>query len=74
MRVATEDFEGVDSDFQFLPHQMEVVVSITILNDVFPEEVEQFEVILTSSPGVFIDSPAHVAVTILNDDPDLPGT
>ena len=72
--VAGEDFEDVDATFQFSPSQTEVVVSITISNDVFPEEAEEFEVILTASPGVFIDAPASAVVTILNDDPDLPGT
>ena len=51
-----------------------MVIPITISDDVFPEEAEQFEVILTASPGVFIDAPASAVVTILNDDPDLPGT
>ena len=49
-----------------------MVIPITISNDVFPEEAEQFEVILTASPGVFIDAPASAVVTILNDDP-VPG-
>ena len=51
-----------------------MVIPITISNDVFPEEAEQFEVIISASPGVFIDAPASAVVTILNDDPDLPGT
>ncbi len=63
----------MDSQYEFLPNQTFLLVPITIVDDVFPEEAEQFEVILTASPGVFIDSPASTTVTILNDDPDLPG-
>lgn len=71
--LALEDFQAVDAAFEFLAGQTEVVVSIPVIDDVFPEETEQFEVILTASPGVFVDSPASAIVSILNDDPDLPG-
>ena len=69
-----EDFEDVDQLFGFSADQREIVVSIPLVDDVFPEETEQFEVILEASPGVFIDSPARALVTIFNDDPELPGT
>ena len=50
-----------------------MVLSVPLVDDVFPEGLEEFEVILSASPGVFIDSPASAIVRILNDDPDLPG-
>lgn len=70
---ASEDFEVVDVLVEFSANEVDVVVSIPLVDDVFPEELEEFEVILSASPGVFIDSPASVIVRILNDDPDLPG-
>ena len=63
----------MDQLFEFSPDQEEIVVPIPLVDDVFPEETEQFEVILEASPGVFVDSPARALVTIRNDDPDLPG-
>ena len=63
----------VDRLVEFSANQVEVVVTIPLVDDVFPEEQEEFEVILEASPGVFIDSPASATVSILNDDPDLPG-
>lgn len=59
---------------EFSANQVDVIVSVPLVDDVFPEELEEFEVILSASPGVFIDSPASAIVRILNDDPDvLPG-
>ena len=58
---------------EFSANQVDVVVSVPLVDDVFPEGLEEFEVILLASPGVFIDSPASAIVRILNDDPDLPG-
>ena len=71
--TVAEDFEVVNVLVEFSANQVEVVVTIPLVDDVFPEEQEVFEVILEASPGVFIDSPASANVTILNDDPDLPG-
>ena len=73
MRAAVEDF---------LPETRELVISeasgttvaIEFVDDVFPEGAEQFEIFLSASPGGFIASPAYAIVTILNDDPPLPGT
>jgi len=39
----------------------------------FPEKLEKIEVLLHKSAGVFIDSPSRAVVSILNDDPALPG-
>ncbi len=71
--LVIEDFEEVDGLAEFSPNQEEILVSIPLTDDVFPEEMEQFEVILAASPGVFVDSPARAVVTILNDDPEFPG-
>ena len=46
---------------------------ITFVDDVFPEGPEQLELFLSAAPGALIVSPAHASVTILNDDPPLPG-
>ncbi len=54
------------------PEATQLVIPISIVDDVFPEISEHFEVLLHTSPGVFIDSPSRVVVTTLNDDPDLP--
>ena len=50
------------------------VVSIEFIDDVFPERDEQFEVFLSAAPGALVVSPAYATVTILNEDPPLPGT
>ena len=68
-----EDFIAIDDVFVISPGQTELVVPIALVDDVFPEGVEVFEVLLSTSPGVFIDSPSRATVTILNDDRDLLG-
>ena len=68
-----EDYEALDTEIQFSPDQTDILVSINIVDDVFPEDTEQLMVILTASPDVYIDSPASAIVTIFNDDPELPG-
>ena len=50
------------------------MVEIEFIDDVFPEGGEQFEIYLSAAPGGFVVSPAYATVTILNDDPPLPGT
>ena len=49
------------------------MVEIEFIDDVYPEGEEQFEIFLSASPGGFVVSPAYATVTILNDDPPLPG-
>ena len=63
----------MDRLVEFSANEVEMVATIPLVDDVFPEEQEEFEVILEASPGVFIDSLASANVSILNDDPDLPG-
>ena len=61
-------------DVTFLSGVTEVMVSIPLLDNVFPEEeFENFEVVLSASPGVLIGSPSFVNFTIVDDDPPLPG-
>ena len=48
-------------------------VTIEFVDDVFLEGDELFEIFLSASPGGLIVSPAYATVTILNDDPPLPG-
>ena len=67
------DFIAIDAVFDLNPGQTELVIPIAIVDDVFPEVAEEFEIYIYSSPGLFVDSPAMATVTILNDDPDLPG-
>ena len=70
----------VDDDF--IPETREIIldagvnsldVLLTFVDDVFPEGPEEFEVFLSAAPGALIVSPAYATVTILNDDPPLPG-
>ena len=46
---------------------------IAFVDDIFPEGPEQIEVLLSAAPGALVVSPAYASVTILNDDPQLPG-
>ena len=46
---------------------------ITFVDDVFPEGPEQIEVFLSAAPGALVIPPAYAPITILNDDPPLPG-
>ena len=72
--TAGEDFQAVKMDVTFLSGVTEVMVSIPLLDNVFPEEeFENFEVVLSASPGVLIGSPSFVNFTIVDDDPPLPG-
>ena len=71
--IDEEDFLAFNQDFLISPGVTQLIIPITLVNDVFPENTEQFEVLLHASPGVFIDSPSRTIVSILNDDPDLPG-
>ena len=50
------------------------VVLMKFMDDVFPEGDEQFEMFLSAAPGALVVSPAYATVTILNEDPPLPGT
>ena len=61
-------------DVTFLSGVTEVMVSVPLLDDAFPErEFENFEITLSASPGVLIGSPSFVNFTIVDDDPPLPG-
>ena len=71
--IVSEDFEGVSQQYEFLPNESNLIITIPLVNDIFPEETEEFEVFLSASPGVFIDSPAYARVVVLNDDLDLQG-
>ena len=42
-------------------------------DDVFPEGSKSFAIFLTAAPGVYLSPTTVVNVTILNDDPALPG-
>ena len=68
------------ADEDFIPGTREIslvetgFVFIDFVDDMFPEEDEQFEVFLSAAPGALVVSPAFATITILNDDPPLPGT
>ena len=55
---------------EFGTGQTEATVTIDIVDDDLPEGNEVFEVFLSTSPGVYIISPAFAIITILNDDPN----
>ena len=71
--VAGEDFEMLDTTVEFAEGVTEQVVIVNLVDDVFPESDEVFEVYLAVSPGVYISRPFNATVFILNDDPPLPG-
>ena len=71
--IAGEDFEMLDTTVEFAEGVTEQVVIVNLVDDVFPESAEVFEVYLAVSPGVYISSPSNTTVFILNDDPPLPG-
>ena len=73
MYVVSEDFQCVSLRLEFLPNESNLIITIPLINDIFPEETEEFEVFLSASPDVFIDSPAYARVVILDDDPDFEG-
>ena len=57
--LAIEDCEDTPVRFaMFSPNQRDITVTIP-----FQDDVNQFEVILPASPGVFIDSPARAVVS-----------
>ena len=57
--LAIGDIEGVERNVTFSPNQRDIVVAIP-----FQERVRQFDVILESSPDVFIDTPARAVVIV----------
>ena len=63
----------MSQQYEFLPEESNLIITIPLVNDIFPEETEEFQVFLSASPGIFIDSPAYARVIILDDDPDLQG-
>ena len=67
-----EDFHDINGSVEFEPDETEKDVVIQLIDDVFPEETESFEIFLASSPGVFIQSPAAATVVISDRDPELP--
>ena len=71
--TVSEDFINESKLLEFAPNQRSLTVTVRLVDDVFPEGIEEFEVFLSASPGIFIDSPAFARIVILNDDPDLPG-
>ncbi len=74
LSLVGDDFQGLDEVVvTFNPNQVQLIVDIGIVDDVFPEDTEEFEVFLSASPGVYIELPAYARIIILNDDPDLPG-
>ena len=62
----------MNTTVEFAPEETEVQVSIPLIDDVFPEEPELFEVFLSASPGVYIQSPAAATILINDRDPELP--
>ena len=66
----------------FIPETRELILAagvnfldvfIAFVDDVFPEGPEQIEVFLSAAPGALVVSPAYASITILDDDPPLPG-
>ena len=71
--TAGEDFVQTSLIVNFAPNQESALAMIPLVDDVFAEVVEQFEVFIAASPGVFVDSPAFATVNVMDFDPPLPG-
>ena len=69
--LAGEDF--VPETRELVISEASTIVPIDFIDDVFPEAAEQFEIFLSAAPGGLVVAPAYATVTILNDDPPLPG-
>ena len=68
------DYVAVNVTVAFLPGQTTQEVRVSLAeDDIFPEPNKTFEVYLAASPGVYLSPITYTVVTILNDDPDLPG-
>ena len=68
------DYVAVNVTVAFLPGQITQEVRVSLAeDDIFPEPNKTFEVYLAASPGVYLSPITYTVVTILNDDPDLPG-
>ena len=65
--------DGASLEVFFDAGQLARNISLPFIDDIFPEEDETFEILLTTSPGVFLSPYTRTVVTITNDDPDLPG-
>ena len=69
-----EDFEAVQRTVIFAPGQMVASVTVALApDDVFSEEDKSFELFLGPVEDVYVSPFAAATVTIINDDPDLPG-
>ena len=73
MCTVGEDFIPETREFILGAGDTFLEVFINFVDDVFPEGPEEFEVFLSASPGALIVPSAYASVTILNDDPPLPG-
>ena len=67
------DFVHTEENVTFARGVDQAQITIPLINDVFPEATESFQVFLSASPGVYIQSPAVATVMINDRDPDLPG-
>ncbi len=67
------DFVHTEENVTFPRGVDQVQITIPLINDVFPEATESFQVFLSASPGVYIQAPAVATVVINDRDPDLPG-
>ena len=68
------DYSEFSEIITFEPQQSIVQVNVILSeDDVFPEPDKVFELFLSPSEGVFITPFAAATVTIINQDPDLPG-
>ncbi|XP_064388263.1 uncharacterized protein LOC135336419 isoform X3 [Halichondria panicea] len=70
--IAGVDFVHTEENVTFARGVDQAQITIPLINDVFPEATESFQVFLSASPGVYIQSPAVATVMINDRDPDLP--
>ena len=72
--LAGEDYIAFNTNIVFEPEERLKTIQVQLApDDVFPEGSKSFDIFLTASPGVYLSPTTVVNVTILNDDPALPG-
>ena len=63
--------DGASLEVYFEAGQIDRNISLPFIDDIFPEHAETFDILLTTSAGVFLFPYTRTVVTITDDDPDL---
>ena len=71
--IAGRDYTATKLSVEFKPGETQKILSVPVIDDVFPEQNKTFFIFFASSPDVYLSPITFASVTILNDDPPLPG-